>query len=370
MGPQQGRDEHVDAIDLTLSSPEPEARPHAQANSYLQQHQPSRVVKQEAGSLYRSARNASQRPSSTKSGNIPQQQPRRINPQHVKQIIESSSSKALRSVILQLCQSSPALSGAIVRGLAPHSHWAQSLIRGQQAQSQAHRQPHAQSQPTVKPEHRMSEQDAYERMKQRLGSSSSAHSSSVRPTTQTSAPRQSPHRTAPASDRIDGLRLPPSSQITQTVKREPQATPTDSDDSTNVVDFPALEREAGRQEHRHFTHVSSSSRHQQSADLGAGELAVRQRSTHHDAPDQKPKLCLQCGRLFNGLDMNCEFHPGRLGPTRPGDVAQHICCGRFEGEPGCKFGQHKSERMGNLTNTKRPSPSYGDSRWSKKPRVW
>jgi len=366
MGPQQGRDGHVEAIDLTFSSPEPEARPQAQASRNPYQHQPSGIVKQEMGGSSRSARNDSQRPGSTRSGNVPQQQPRRVNPHHVRQIIDTSSSKALRGVVLQLCKSSPALSGAIARGLAPYSPWAQALIRGQQAQSQVHRQSQAQSQPAIKPESRSSEQDAYDRMKQRLGSSSGAHSSSARPAAQTSAPRQSSHR---ASD--DGLRVPPSLQKPRTVKREPQASPTDSDDSTNIVDFPALEQEARRQEHRSHTSASSSSRHQSTANLSAGGLAARERSTHHSALDQKPKLCRQCGELFNGTNMNCEFHPERLASARPGDVPQYICCNRFEGEPGCKFGQHQSERAGTLTNAKRPSLSpYGGSPWDKKPRVW
>jgi hypothetical protein len=367
MGPQQGREGHVEAIDLTFSSPEPEARPHAQLNRNPPQHQPSRVVKQEMGSSYGSTRNDNQRPGSTRSGNVPQQQPCRINPHHVKQIIDTSSSKALRSVVLQLCKSSPALSGAIARGLAPHSPWAQALIRGQQAQSHAHRQPQAQSQPAIKPEPRSSEQDAYDRMKQRLGSSSGAHSSNVRPPAQTSAPRQTSHH---ASGNIDGLRVPPSLRKTQTVKSEPQVSPTDSDDSTNIVDFPAKEQGARRQEDRHNAAASSSSRHQSSANVSAGGVAVRERSIHHNALDQKPKLCWQCGELFNSADMNCEFHPGRLASARPGDIGQYTCCNKFEGEPGCRFGQHQSERVGNLTNAKRPSPSpYGDSQWYKKPRV-
>lgn len=368
MGPQQGCEGRVEAIDLTLSSPEPEASPHAQASRNPHDHQPSKVIKQETGSSHRSARNDSQRPGSTRSGNVPQQQPRRVNPYHVKQIIDTSSSKALRSVVLQLCKSSPALSGAIARGLAPHSPWAQALIRGQQAQSQTYRQSQAQSQPVIKPEPRSSEQDAYDRMKQRLGSGSGAHSSSVRPATQTSAPRPSHQR---ASENTDGLRVPPSLQKVRTVKREPQASPTDSDDSTNIVDFPAMEQEARRQEHTSHSTAASNSRHQSSTNLSTGGLATREGSTQYNAPDRKPKLCRKCGELFNETNMNCEFHPGRLASARPGDMAQYACCNKFEGEPGCRFGQHESERTGNLTNAKRPSPSpHGGSPWSKKPRVW
>lgn len=367
MGPQQGREGHVEAIDLTFSSPEPEARPHAQANRILQQHQPSDVVKQQIGSSYRSARSDSQRPGATRSGNVPQQHSRRVNPQHVKQIIDTSSSRALRSVVLQLCKSSPALSGAIARGLAPHSPWAQALIRGQQAQSQAHRQSQVQSQPTIKLEPRSSEQDAYDRMKQRLGSSNGVHSSNVRAAAQTSAPRHTSHD---ASENIDGLRVPPSLRKPQAVKREPQTSPTDSDDSTNIVDFPAMEQEARKQECRHNAAGSSHSRSQSSTTLSAAGFAARERSIHHNEPDHKPQLCRQCGELFNSANMNCEFHPDRLASARPGDIAQYSCCNRFEGEPGCSFGQHQAESVGHLTNAKRPSPTpYVDSQWYKKPRV-
>lgn len=370
MGPQQGRDGHVDAIDLTLSSPEPEAKPHTQVNRHLQQQQPARTVKQEPGGSYRSAHNDSQRQGSTRSGNVPQQQPRRINPHHVKQIIDTSSHKALRHIVLQLCKSSPALSGAIARGLAPHSPWAQALIRGQQAQSQAQRQSQSQSQTQIKSEPRSSEQDAYELMRRHLGSSNTAQNSTARSPMQESATRPNVQRPNAVHENRDGLRLPPSSQKPPTVKREHRTSPTDSDDSTNIVDFPAMEREARRQEHRNNTTASSSSRHHASADLGPEGLAVRQRSTHHDAPDHKPKLCVQCGELFKEGDMNCYYHHGREAPARPGDVPQYTCCGKFVGEPGCSFGRHVSERTGTLTNSKRPSPSpYGGSQWSKKPRV-
>jgi hypothetical protein len=321
------------------------------------------------GNSYGSARNDSQRPGSTRSGKVPQQQSRRINPHHVRQIIDTSSSKHLRSVVLQLCKSSPALSGAIARGLAPYSPWAQALIRGQQAQSQAHRQSQAHSQPAIKPEPRSSEQESYDRMKQRLGSSSGAHSSYVRPNAQPSTSAHGiPRSTA---DRNDGLRLPPSAQRPRTVKREPQTSPTDSDDSTNIVDFPALEQEARRQEHRLHNNASSSSHYQPSANMSAGGLGVHERSTHYDAPDRKPDFCGQCGQLLSEASPECQYHPGRLASARPGDVSQYMCCDRFDGEPGCKLGQHQDGRAGTFTNAKRPSPSpYGGSPGWKKLRVW
>ncbi|KAF2623774.1 hypothetical protein BU25DRAFT_414237 [Macroventuria anomochaeta] len=361
MGPQQGqsgRNTQVDAIDLTLSSPEPEARPQHQVSRYPQQQQPAGAFKQEPGSSHRSAHSGNdhaQRQGSTRSGNVPQQQPRRINPQHVKQIIDTSSHRALRHIVLQLCKTSPALSGAIARGLAPHSAYAQQLIRGQQAKSQA------QTQHTIKTEPRSNEQDAYERMKKRLGPSNTTQSSAARPNT---------HRSPAIHENRDGLRLPPSSQKAPTVKREHRASPTDSDDSTDIVDFLDIDRAARGHDPRNQITASTSSRHHSIANLSAEGLAGHQRATQYGAPDQKPKLCLQCGERFKEGDINCYFHIGHEGPARPGDIPQYTCCGKFVGEPGCNFGRHISERTGTLTNSKRPSPfPYNGSQWSKKPRV-
>ncbi|KAF2733279.1 hypothetical protein EJ04DRAFT_274530 [Polyplosphaeria fusca] len=48
--------------------------------------------------------------------------------EHVKRIILTSNSDAIRTVLLNLCNISPNLCGAIARGLAPHSTYAQSTI--------------------------------------------------------------------------------------------------------------------------------------------------------------------------------------------------------------------------------------------------
>lgn len=386
MGPQQGqnsRDAHADAIDLTLSSPEPEAQPQHHANRHPQQHQSARVVKQEPRSSSKSAHNGnedSQRQGSTRSGNVPQQQPRRINPQHVKQIIDTSSSQALRKIVLQLCETSPALSGAVVRGLTPYSAYAQKLIRGQQtgSQSQSHHS-HSQSQRSqgysrhqshhhshhsshhqIKTEPRPSGQDAYERMKKRLGSSSS---------TQSPAARSNTHHSPAVQEDRDGLRVP-SSHSAPKVKHEYRISATDSDDSTDIVDFPAMEHDA----RRHESHTRASSGHNSRQLPGAWpereEFAVRHRPTAYDVPDQIPKSCLQCGELPGDGGPNCVHHTGRTELVGYDDIPKHTCCGRFKGELGCNFGSHVYEKPGTMTSFKRPSPSpYGGSQWSKKPRV-
>ena len=358
MGPQQdqrSRDAHVDAIDLTLSSPEPEIKPQPQVNAHLQHKQSAARPKQESESSSRNVHNEgdySQRQGPTRSGNVPQQQPRQVHPQHVRQIIDTSSPRALRHVVLQLCKTSPALSGAIARGLAPHSAYAQSLIRGQQTQSQV---------PTTqrtKFEHGSNRQDSYERMEKRLEPSSS---------TQDSVSRPHIYRPPVASEDRDGLRMP-SSQTAPRVKREYQGSPTDSDKSTDIVDFPVVERDVLRREPRTRTPAVDSSRHPPTTHLSATRLTVH-RPTHNRALNLKPKLCLQCGEMFKEGEINCYYHPGREKPTGTRDTPKYMCCGKFPGEPGCVFGRHTSERTGTLANSNRllPAPHDG-AQQLKRPR--
>lgn len=348
-------DAQVDAIDLTLSSPEPELGPQHQTTRHLPQQQPPKTVKQEPGGSYKNMHNDdTQRQGSARSSNVLQQQPRRVNPQHVKQIIDTSSPRALRHIVLQLCKSSPALSGAIARGLAPHSAYAQQLIRGQQARSQAHTQ-HA-----IKADPRPAGQDAYDRVRRQPGTSSSTHSSTARPRI---------HQSPTLQKNQDELRLP-SSQNAPRMKRNNRTSPTGSDDSNNIVDFSEIGYNAIKPEPHSRTPTDHTSRHPSIANIGADRLAVRQRPTQSGASDQKPKLCLQCGELFKEGEVDCYHHTGHEGPTRSGDIPQYTCCRKFVGEPGCTFGRHMSERAGTLTNSKRPSPSpYDSSPWLKKPRV-
>ncbi|KAH6612049.1 hypothetical protein C7974DRAFT_90487 [Boeremia exigua] len=357
---QSGREADMEAIDLTLSSPEPESRRQSRVNVYMQQQpqQSARPLKEEPRSSHRgmhSSNEPGQRQGSSRSRNIPQQPPRRINPQHVKQIIDTSSHRALRSVVLQLCKTSPALSGALVRGLAPHSPWAQALVRGRQAKS------HTQTQSTVKTEPRIIEPRVHQPTNRQNGPSSSSHGS---------ASQLRSNRPPDTTENRDALRLPRSTQKPPPVKHEHRSSPTDSDDSTNIVDFPAIERDARRQELSHHTTAHSSSIHRPAASSTTARSANRPHSTQEHAANLKQKLCLQCGELFKEHDIDyCYFHSGHEAPSRLDQIPQFTCCNRFVGEPGCKTGRHISERNGGSRNAKRPSPSsYSGSQWSKKYR--
>ena len=97
------------------------------------------------------------------------QSARQVHPQHIARLIDTSNPGALRSVVLELCKISPALSGALARGLAPHSTFAQGLIKQQQ---------HASTSRPVKKEDG-NDPDSYERMKQRLAGRQSMKGSSA-----------------------------------------------------------------------------------------------------------------------------------------------------------------------------------------------
>lgn len=394
MNPWSGRGDrnsHMEAIDLTFSSPEPEVRRQHQINNHTHHQQPARPSSiREPPVLYQNMPSNDTHSQRRGSANVSQQHPRLIKPQHIKRMLDTSSHRALQEVVLKLCTTSPALSGAIARGLAPRSSWVLGLMQQAGSQTRTHH--------TIKTEPRASEQDAraHALQTQRPGSSKAPQSS-------TSHSRTHDHSTERRTQ--DGLRLPP------IIKREHRPGSADSDDSNNILDLSANGRSgppyrkpsqrhatAGSNSkdrshanpelsHRNVTVGSSSRLHANpesshrhgtaTSKSKPGSLAnpavqgssVRPGSTRLSAPDHKPKLCLQCHELFGEDDKNCFYHSGDKLPARPGDVPQYACCNKFEGEPGCKYSRHVSERIGTYTNTKRPSPSaHDDSKWLKRPR--
>jgi hypothetical protein len=286
-------------------------------------------------------------------------------------MIDTSSHRALREVVLQLCKTSPALSGALARGLAPRSSWARSLMQQAGSQTRIHH--------TIKTEPRASEQDAWahNRLTQRPGSNKASQNS-------TSQSRTHHHPTERQNE--DCLRLPP-------IKLERRPSLANSDDSNTILDLSAigrvglLDRQPSHQHvpagssardrshanpepsHRDVT-GSDKSRRGLLANPAVQGPSARPRSTHLSAPDHKPKLCLQCHELVGEEnDSSCSYHPGEILPAKRGDVPKYACCDRFEGEPGCKSGRHVSEKTGTYTNNKRPSPSPDDFLpWLKRPR--
>jgi len=190
----------VETVDLTLSSPEPEQRTRLPPQ---RQRLPTYVKTEPQHGSGSAVRIKTER-RSLGSRQPPRQPPRQISPQHLALMMDTSSSQALKSVLLRLCKASPALSGALARGLAPHSTFAQGLIR-QQRQKQLREQQQRQQQQAsasrpVKQEN--SDDAAYERMKQRLKtqqnmSASSQNRGQSTPTAEGSGSRNAGSQSAP-----------------------------------------------------------------------------------------------------------------------------------------------------------------------------
>ncbi|OAL03476.1 hypothetical protein IQ06DRAFT_215980 [Phaeosphaeriaceae sp. SRC1lsM3a] len=150
-------DAHLEAVDLTLSSPEPEPR----SSRILQQQRIPTHFKSEPSSSSRTRRMRKHRVRTSETHHHDSLLAAAMDPEHLSRIINTSSSTAIKGVLLELCKLSPALSGAVARGLAAHSTFAQDLI------TKHHHAPRQPASRNVKSEHSL-DQDAYERMKQRL----------------------------------------------------------------------------------------------------------------------------------------------------------------------------------------------------------
>ncbi|KAF2714252.1 hypothetical protein K504DRAFT_157449 [Pleomassaria siparia CBS 279.74] len=153
-------------IDLTASSPEPEPEPtqrriykpepeSTQRRIYKPEPESTqrRIYKPESAYSHRHrahvnaeakplayrrhptpyAHKTSQRPSNVKRAGAVRERDHHPNPQvhpdHLARIINTSNPQAVREVLLNLCKLSPALSGAVARGLAHSSTFAQATIK-------------------------------------------------------------------------------------------------------------------------------------------------------------------------------------------------------------------------------------------------
>ncbi|KAF2443173.1 hypothetical protein P171DRAFT_522794 [Karstenula rhodostoma CBS 690.94] len=128
----------VETVDLTFSSsPEPEPRPkqpHPQRQHDRhpgQQRLPSYYKKEHRRTPIRTDGASSSSSRRHIAANISNPLPS-VSADHLRQIINTSSPQKVAHLLLDLCKSSPALSGAVARGLAPHSTWAQNTIKDYQ----------------------------------------------------------------------------------------------------------------------------------------------------------------------------------------------------------------------------------------------
>jgi hypothetical protein len=316
-----GQDAHVDAIDLTLSSPEPEQL------TRLSLQQPRLPIKSED--------RASRRPS-----RAPDPNARPINPQHLARIIQTSSSQAVRDVLVDLCNLSPALRGAVARGLARHSTFAQGLIRQHQHSSRA---PASRS-PAVKKEEG---QDARERMRQRHAVRKTASGSSL-------------HHTHPPSTRpgAQGIRAGP--ETVPSVKQERPIDVTDSDSDLDQYipsDFPVRTQQA-TPNRRPLLGPSVNPRSGRSALARATKQA-----------ETEPQICTQCDEVVEEKDADdvCIYHAGPK-VKENGRIMCGGCKLPWVEEPRCAFGTHDIKTTSELNVPKRHQMKQTQSP-SKKPRV-
>jgi hypothetical protein len=324
-----GQDTHVDAIDLTLSSPEPEQRPRLP----LQQQQLPTYFKEE--------RKASRIPPHTPNSRV-----RPIDPQHLARIIDTSSSQAVKDVLTDLCKLSPALSGAVARGLARHSTFAQGLIRHHQPTPRA---PASRSHVVKKEEG----QDAHERMRKRLAARKPASGSS-----------QSRIHSPSTFSGANGVR-PTGSQSVPRVKLEQRLDVPDSDSDLDHYipsDFPISTQKAtpNKLPLRDATRPSTVNRTPSSFSLS--ERSARGRT--------EARTCTQCHEVVEGEDENglCFYHKG---PELK--VNGKLICGEckkpWETSTGCAFGTHVTAMNANLDSVKRHQAKRSQSP-SKKPRIF
>jgi hypothetical protein len=363
------RDARVEAIDLTLSSPEPERRPrvlmHQQRLPTYFQGDPShdrKVVQVKSES-----KRVKMPPSRSDS------RARSIDPQHLAQIIGTSSSQAVKDVLTDLCKLSPALRGAVARGLARHSTYAQGLIRHHQPTFRAP----AINAHAVKKE-REGSGDARMRMKQRLearrtasGSSlNRSHEASASSSTHGAQPTGSQSVRQPSSSSAYAIR-PAVSQSVPRVKLERQLDLSDSDSDEDQYipsHFPLSTQPAAssRLPLRDETRSNTVGRTPNSVSLS-------ERSIHAPGVVQPPigaKICTQCREVVEEEDEGglCFYHTG---PEL--EVNGKLTCGgckqSWEASTNCAFGTHVTKDATLNLPTRSQGQGNGSRSPSKRPRI-
>ncbi|KAF2648870.1 hypothetical protein K491DRAFT_722189 [Lophiostoma macrostomum CBS 122681] len=316
----------IDEIDLTMS-PSPEPKPEPRPRPAIQQTPRGRIsqsgsrvaIKPVRLEIREETRNR------VKAGSMPTRRPQapkatpaqpRVNSVHLAHIINSSDTRALRSVLIELCKCSPALSGAVVRGLAPHSSFAQSLIRQ-----------HA------------------------------------KPTTLRSTVKQerdiSPLSDSGSSDLvfIQGFG--------SGVKKERSASPALSDGSSSGAfsDHIPLRsnRMPGEFPRPPSPKIHGPAPHYRSDAQGSKPSLSRGPRTGNFPPvtPKKPpmKVCKNCNETFiEGSGSGCDFHPGRK--VKASDDAgqstiRYTCCDGDQWDAPCQSGDHVGRTVSALDSLKR-----------------
>ncbi|KAL6711058.1 hypothetical protein ACN47E_006933 [Coniothyrium glycines] len=338
------------AIDLTLdSSPEPEQRnsmpsrqPHRQSQLKWE-GQSSTIPRMVVGSKvipHASQVSAMEAPS------------RPIHPEHLRNIIDTSDSTALRQVLFNLCQWSPALSGAVARGLAPHSTFAKQLKDRNRNASSAHRtasRPVASIAPVSN--------TAVKLEKPGLMSNSKFKQE------QSPTPIRNQSQTSTA---YDGRHVAPRATIKQ--ENAPNSHHTTADDELRRPQ--SVMRSAQR-----VSSSQSANRHQHGgpATLSSGRakpsssfqknMPAKIKQEANNRSKSMMKTCVRCDNLFrDDEDDFCMYHPGEFGKQEDG-ILLWSCCLDSQECAGCEFAGLHTDDAEDLTEEedfptrKRPSPA-------------
>jgi hypothetical protein len=348
-----GPSAQIDAIDLTLSSPEPEQRRRLP----LQQQRLPTYFKSEgrSGSSHARSIKSEQDPS----GTVPRGQARAVNPQHLTRIVRSTDHQVVEAVLLELCSQSPALSGAVARALAPHSTFAQTLIRKHQANAlESTSSASGTSRPPIRDE-LDDGQGARERIQRRLAARNDAlHSgrNQIRSTSTIAGAQGSRFAGSQTVPRIKNERQPPDLEES------------DSDlDQYIPRDFPVRSQQASSSTRLPLRDVSSSHTTSRTPNsFSSSYTFAHGQGTRIQEPRARP--CINCQEEIEAEDMDglCFFHHG---PFRLFN-GKSLCgqCNKSKEQPGCGFGTHVTESDTEGDALKR-HPSNRSQSPSKRPRI-
>ncbi|KAH7064115.1 hypothetical protein BKA63DRAFT_428421 [Paraphoma chrysanthemicola] len=315
------QDAEIDTIDLTLSSPEPELRPRGTSQ---QQRFPTNFKREPRPVTGSISRKDAERRATEMKAQRSRKHPRRVDPQHLAQIVNTSDSTAVRSVLLELCKLSPALSGAVARGLAPHSTFAQNIIK-------KHRQNATSGSNRIAKQEESDDQSAYERMKRRLAAEKSARVSTL----------SSAHASSNAANQYNVSSA--ASQSVPRIKREyhRQATESDSDlDSYIPGSFP-ITPQRYQPEALPLRGPSHASATRTTQPYSFQEQFSPAQQSSHIKREAELKICTQCHeRIEEGME-TCFYHPGP--EVMNGQVLTCYECRGPMIDLGCRLGTHNTD---------------------------
>ena len=318
-------DEEYECIDLT-NSPDPPKRPPPPLHRLPQHQHLARAAEMSPGP-------ARPRPVETV--------PPTIHPDHLRHIIQTSDATAVRTVLLNLCKLSPALSGAVARGLAPSSSYAQETIKAYRNRSAA---------PNIK-----------------------------------SDPGKTAKHIPPYTNKI-----PPSTPHQPRIKHEVKTVSIssdddkDDDDNDDLFNFDEFFKPTPRSSlagpsssrgHGASTAVKSEWSNPSQLPLRHTAQTVAQGRTPPASIKTEPALrgpkCRHCCERFENEEEVCVYHPGRRVVATDdygARVSVYNCCRKPVHESGCVTGTHVAEPVVGLNQwTGRPPTSH--DREPKRPRL-